>query len=419
MGRRGDVTSTTDLIDLGRRLAGALQRHEDDLVDAAVSDLGFVAADARGEVRSVVEALDRIDGLEAMLDGRGPVCEEGEAVAVLQPYNVVAWPVWDVACLCAPGNSVRMRLSQRSPQISDVIRSIANEAVSDRVEIDNSPREKFLASALEDEAVKLIVAYGSESLGQTLLDRAPKANKRIIFEGPGKDPMVVLPGADPVAVASLLQDAKFKFSGQQCTSTELLVVDRSQHNPVVEAVVEMVGRLSVGDPADPDVDIGPLGSPRVPRNVEEQVADARAKGADVLVGGQVRGQWVQPTVIAGVRPGMLLWSEETFAPVLGIAAVEDADDARRKIHESRFGLHCIVTGRNAEEFAASVTGAAYAEEVETPTFGRFGTATIERRPYSWASDFTSPFGGYGVSGWICDAGKLRQGPKLLAREAAA
>jgi betaine-aldehyde dehydrogenase len=403
-------------VEPARSLAESLTRHADELVEAAVADLSFVRTHVRAEIDAVLGALQSPDRLDAVYEGRDLVCRTGEWIALLQPYNVVAWPLWDVMSLCGSGNSVRMRLSQRSKRVSEVLRCVIGEVFPERARVDDSPRARFLSEALADPAVPVVITYGSEELGRLLLEQTGALAKRVVFEGPGKDPMVVLSGADPEAVADLLRDAKFAFSGQQCTASELLLVEDSTYEAVVEAVVEMVGALVVGDPDDPDVEIGPVGSDHVPERVREQIADATAKGATVLTGGDATGRLIRPTLVAGVRPDMSMWQDETFAPVLGIARVSDGRAAKELIGKTRFGLHCIVCGDGAMAFAADVVGSPYAEVVAEPTFGRYGTATAERRPHSSAADFTQPFGGYGASGWISERGELKQGPKLLAQE---
>jgi succinate-semialdehyde dehydrogenase/glutarate-semialdehyde dehydrogenase len=259
------------------------------------------------------------------------------------------------------------------------------------------------------------MVWGGETLGDELLERARHTRKRIVFEGPGKDPAIVLAGADPNDVADQLIAAKFAYSGQTCIAPENILVHRSIHDAVIERLVRACAEARVGDPWEAGTQVGPMISDKVPEIVRAQLADAVERGAEIVQGGCVQPPWVYPTVVTGITPKMSIFRDETFAPVFATCAFEEEEEAIALARDSRFGLRVAVLGEGAERVAGQLLGADYAEPVSDLVFGKYGmasTGSVEE------VEVPGAFGGYGKSGWVWDAGQLRQGPKSTMREAA-
>jgi acyl-CoA reductase-like NAD-dependent aldehyde dehydrogenase len=157
----------------------------------------------------------------------------------------------------------------------------------------------------------------------------------------GKDPTYVCDDADPKAAAESLADGAMYNTGQSCCSVERIYVHEKIHDAFVAHFVETVRGYKRGDPMAEDTYIGAI--TRAPQLdvLEAQVADAQAKGAKLLIGGQRGagpGNWFEATVFSEVNHGMELMREESFGPIIGIQKVKSDDEAVRLMNDTRYGL---------------------------------------------------------------------------------
>jgi benzaldehyde dehydrogenase (NAD) len=207
--------------------------------------------------------------------------------------------------------------------------------------------------------------------------------------------MVVLPDADLDAAADAASFGAFMNSGQICMSTERIVADKSVASDVASRLGEKAAALKVGDPRDPETEIGPLFTSASLARVGELVDDARSHGAEVVTGGEAEGPCYRPTVLAGVTSEMRIYHEESFGPVVGIVSVDGPDEAVRVANDTEYGLAASVFGedvptaldlaRRIESGICHVNGATVHDEPQMPFggvkasgFGRFGgKAAIE------------------------------------------
>jgi len=177
--------------------------------------------------------------------------------------------------------------------------------------------------------------------------------------------------------------------GQICMSTERIVADRSVAGDVASRLGEKAAALKVGDPRDPETEIGPLVSAASLERVGALVDDARSQGAEVVTGGEAEGPCYRPTVLAGVTPEMRIYHEESFGPVVGIVSVDGPEEAVRVANDTEYGLAASVFGedvptaldlaRQIESGICHVNGATVHDEPQMPFggvkasgFGRFG-----------------------------------------------
>ncbi len=398
-------------------LASHLRDRSNEMNIAIVEDLNLLPGDAAGEIAATVHHLEKHMAGEVIwhTHDRAPITCTGQEAWMMLPANTTAYGIVEIARAAISGNTVRARLTHRAHSVSELIQRIFEAVIPGRVHMETSRTgPEFVSRALESDAVPFFMVWGGEALGDELFVRLPcNQRKRIVFEGPGKDPAIILPGADPRQVAAKLVAAKFAYSGQTCTAPENLLIHRSLHDEIVELFVVAAAKRRVGDPREPDIDVGPMMSAKVPSLVKSQLADAVGKGAEVIFGGQVEGRHVFPTVVTGVTPTMQIFREETFAPVFATCVFDSEEEAISLARDSRFGLRVSVGGLGAHRVLAQLVGADYAEAVDQLTYGKFGVGSVD----SFEDSVGSPvFGGYGKSGWIWDSGQLYQGPKAIARE---
>jgi len=244
-------------------------------------------------------------------------------------------------------------------------------------------------AALVDE-VDMVCVTGSPETGRKVMERASHRLTPVLLELGGKDPMIVLADADLDRAAAAAAWGGCMMTGQVCMSVERVYVEAAVAAAFTGKVVEQVRRVRVGpNGAGADIDCGPFTSARQVETVERHVADARAKGARVLVGGARRtdgpGVYWEPTVLDRVDHSMLIMQEETFGPVIPIMAVADAAEAVRLANQSPYGLNASVWTRDTD------LGIALARQIES------GSACVNECLVS-AGCSDLPFGGVKQSG---------------------
>ncbi|UVO55733.1 aldehyde dehydrogenase family protein [Sphingomonas sp. SUN039] len=205
-------------------------------------------------------------------------------------------------------------------------------------------------------AVDFIAFTGSVATGRKVAAAAAEAFIPASLELGGKDPMIVLASADPVAAAHTALRASIVNTGQACQSIERVLVARSIYEPFIAALVNAAKSVR---PNFPDIavgDIGPFIFDKQAAIVQAQIDDAVAGGATVLAGGQIEtmggGLYLRPTVLTGVTPAMTLMREETFGPVIPVTVFENVEDAISDANASHFGLSAAVLAGTVEEAEA-------------------------------------------------------------------
>ena len=241
-----------------------------------------------------------------------------------------------------------------------------------------------------DTRVKKLTFTGSTAVGRQLASRAAGNLKRVSVELGGHAPFVVFPDADPVHAAKGAAALKFLNSGQACISPNRLLVHRDHADAFIETIVPRVTKVRAGDGMTEGVGVGPLVSEAAVAKVAAQVDDARAKGADVPVGGMRltadgldRGHFYAPTVVTGVTDEMVIYREETFGPVAPIIVYDHVDEVIAMANDTNYGLAAYVYTRDLTTAIRAMEGL------------RFGIIGInDVNPTSAAA----PFGGMGDSG---------------------
>jgi benzaldehyde dehydrogenase (NAD) len=234
-------------------------------------------------------------------------------------------------------------------------------------------------------AVRRVNFTGSTRVGRIVAEKAARHLKRVLLELGGKAPLVVLPDADIDQAAAAASFGAFFHQGQICMSTERIVVDAAVADDLAEKLGERASALKVGDPREPETQIGPLVNDASLKRVCELVDDAVAKGAEVVAGGRAVGPCFAPTVLKGVKPGMRIYGEESFGPVVSIVSVDGVDEAVRVANDTDYGLSSAV-------FSGDVDAALdVASRLETGMC-HINDTTVHDEPQM-------PFGGVKESGW--------------------
>lgn len=206
------------------------------------------------------------------------------------------------------------------------------------------------------EAVDYVCFTGSVATGRKVAEAAARAFIPANLELGGKDPMIVLASADPVAAAHLALRASIVATGQACQSIERIYVARAIYQPFLDALVAAAEKVRLNYPDISAGEIGPFIFAPQAAKVQAQINEAVAMGAKVLTGGTVEnlggGQYLRPTVIADASADMAVVRDETFGPVLPVIAFDDVEDAVTQANDSIYGLSAAVVAATAQEAEA-------------------------------------------------------------------
>jgi benzaldehyde dehydrogenase (NAD) len=323
-----------------------------------------------------------------------------KARAVRQPVGVVVGIApWNapvilgtraIASPLALGNTVVLKASEECPRThASIVTALVDAGVPAGVVnlIVNAPADAadVVDELIAHHAVRRVNFTGSTRVGRLIAENAARHLKRVLLELGGKAPMVVLPDADVSQAAAAASFGAFFHQGQICMSTERIVVDSAVADDLASQLGERAEALKVGDPREPETQIGPLVNDASLKRVCELVNDAVAKGAEVVAGGKAVGPCFTPTVLKGVKPGMRIYGEESFGPVVTIVEVDGVDEAVRVANDTEYGLSSAV-------FSGDVDAALdVAARLETGMC-HVNDTTVHDEPQM-------PFGGVKDSGW--------------------
>lgn len=229
---------------------------------------------------------------------------------------------------------------------------------------------------------------GSTEAGRRVAALCGQQLTRVSLELGGKSAAIILDDADLSATLDGLKLVSFMNSGQTCVAQTRILASRANYGTVVDALATLAASLTVGDPSDPQTEIGPLVARRQQQRVDKYIAIGQEEGARLVAGGTGmpkgldRGWYVQPTVFADVDNRMRIAQEEIFGPVLSVIQFEDIDDAVRIANDSRYGLAGSIWTSDADH------GMDIARRIRTGSLG------INQ----YLLDFVAPGGGFKDSG---------------------
>ena len=271
---------------------------------------------------------------------------------VISPWNFPFMiPFLDVISELTAGNTIVFRPSTSTPLTGLAIGEIMQEAGIPAGVLNIVPcRVPQAEEMIVNPDVQSIAFTGSVPIGKRIMELASRNLTNFVLELGGKDPTIVLRDADVTLAAQGAVWAAFMNTGQSCASIERVYVAREIADEFTARVVEITRALRLGNPLDPEVDIGPMENLGQLEVVDAHVRDAREKGAEILCGGRRLedrpGYFYPPTVLRGVDHTMKIMTEETFGPVLPIMAFADVEEAVALANDSVYGLTASVWTRD-------------------------------------------------------------------------
>jgi aldehyde dehydrogenase (NAD+) len=396
--RRSPVGERINVI---RKAAEILESNREALLELIIAELGCPRRFAEtvqlpvrhNTLRNVADEAERFVWEEVRSDevGRSRVLHHPVGVVgAITPWNgPLTNPAIKIAPAIAAGCSVVVKAAPVTPLTGFVLVEALIEAGVPAGVVNYLPGDRDAGRYLVSHPdIDKVAFTGSTGAGKSIMAACADRVARVTLELGGKSAAILLDDYDPEEYArSVIPLGLTRNNGQNCAAQTRLVVPESRRRDVEVALVEVVAKLRIGDPSDPDVDIGPLVS-RVQRDrVEEYIAVGKAEGARVATGGSRpsgfdRGWYIEPTVFVDVENGMRIAQEEIFGPVVVVIAYKDDADAIRIANDSIYGISGSVW----------TTDMARGEGVARAL--RTGSVSINGRPHA----VSTPHGGFKQSG---------------------
>eukprot|EP01013_Petalomonas_cantuscygni_P022862 TRINITY_DN44184_c0_g1_i1.p1 TRINITY_DN44184_c0_g1~~TRINITY_DN44184_c0_g1_i1.p1 ORF type:complete len:521 (-),score=152.34 TRINITY_DN44184_c0_g1_i1:485-2047(-) len=353
-----------------------LVQHQEEIAEAITLENGKTLADARGDVFRGIEVVEHSLATPSLMMGEAQnnVARNMDIVSWRQPLGVCAGicpfnfpamiPLWMFPPALALGNTYVMKPSEKVPGAMHVIMRLVKEAgIPDGV-INIVHGGKHCVDYICDEPrIRAISFVGGNEAGQYIHARGTAHGKRVQSNLGAKNHAVVLPDADKNHVLSALVGAAFGAAGQRCMALSVVVLVGESRAWLPE-MVEMTKGLKVGPGNKADSDIGPLITKASKARVERIIGTAEKEGAQVPLDGRgvsvpgfEQGNFVGPTIISGVKPGMTCYDEEVFGPVLCVMEAETLDEAIELVNGNPYGNGTAIfttSGANARHFTHKI-----------------------------------------------------------------
>jgi succinate-semialdehyde dehydrogenase/glutarate-semialdehyde dehydrogenase len=282
-----------------------------------------------------------------LLGGEGTALVRRSAYGVLlgiMPWN---YPYYQVARFAGPnhviGNTILLKHAPQCPESAAAIAQIFKDAgypdgCYENIYATNEQIEWVIA----DPRVRGVSVTGSERAGAAVAEIAGRNLKKVVLELGGSDPFILL-GTDDVAdAASKAAEARLENAGQACNAAKRFIVLDSLYDEFVEKLSEQLSAAKPSDPTAEDTAMGPLSSKTAADRLDDQVKRAIQEGAQVLIGGNRNGNFYEPTILTGIKPGDAASQEEFFGPVAQVYKVSSEQEAVDLANDTQFGLGSYV-----------------------------------------------------------------------------
>src|SRR5213596_688421 len=384
---------------LMRGAASHLREKKARLAALITAEMGKPIVEAEAEIEKCAWNCDfYADNAERFLQPQSVASNAAESYVAFEPLGpvlaIMPWnfPFWQVFRFAAPalmaGNIGLLKHASNVPQCALAIEEIFcragfEEGVFQTLLIEPEQVEKLIV----DPRVKAVTVTGSEKAGVAVASAAAREIKKSVLELGGSDAFIVMPSADFKSALSTAVKARTINTGQSCIAAKRFIIADEIHEQFLQQFVERMRALKVGDPMDPETELGPIATEQILEGVDDQVQKTIAEGAKLLTGGnRIHGPgfFYEPTVLVDVPKQSPAYCEEVFGPVAAVFRVRDAHNAIELANDTTFGLGSSAWTNDPAEQEL------FASELETGMV--FINAMV-------ASDPRLPFGGVKRSGF--------------------
>jgi len=360
------------------RAADISRRRVDEIAQTLTREEGKILKEARGEVMKGISLLEYYAGEGFRMGGKTLPSESRDTftytirqplgcVGLIAPWNFPwAIPVWKSAPALVAGNAVVFKPAELTPATSTLLAEIYEEAglppgVFNMIVGRGSVVGDAMVAAPELRAISFT---GSNAVGNALYVKAAQRGAKVTCEMGGKNAVIVMPDADLDKAATAIHGGAFGSTGQRCTATSRVIAHPDIKGQLVDRLVAMAEKMKLGPGLDQSSDMGPSVDEKQWSVVMDYISVGKSEGARLLTGGTrpaslTHGYFVQPTIFDGVSPGMRIFKEEIFGPVVSVTTANNLDEALKFANSVEYGLTTSIFTENISSVMKFV------DEVET------------------------------------------------------
>jgi aldehyde dehydrogenase (NAD+) len=348
------------------RVAQILRERKEEMGVLVSKEMGKIITEGRGDVQEAIDMIEYIAGEGRRLLGETTTSELPDKfcmtvlqsvgiVGLITPWNFpVAIPSWKLAPALIAGNTVVFKPSSRAPLCAAKLIEIFQEAgiPPGVINMVTGSGKVVGMEIVKNPEIKVISFTGGVDSGQEINSVASKYLKHVHLELGGKNPQIIMDDADlDLAVEGLIFGA-FGTAGQRCTSTSRVIIHHKVYDKVIEKLIARAKLLKIGDPLDPEIDMGPVTSREQGKSILEYIKIGQDEGGKLLLGGHQlkggiydKGFYIEPTIFE-TKHGRRITKEEIFGPVLAIIKAKDYEDALAIANDVDYGLSSSIYTKN-------------------------------------------------------------------------
>jgi succinate-semialdehyde dehydrogenase / glutarate-semialdehyde dehydrogenase len=328
-----------------QQLAEIIVREMGKPIEQALMEVDF-AAEIYAYYADSAEALMADEPIE-LLGGEGTAVVRRSSFGVLlgiMPWN---FPYYQVARFAGPnlviGNPILLKHAPQCPESAEAMARIFSDAgfpagAYENIYATNEQIEWVIA----DPRLHGVSVTGSERAGAAVAEIAGRNLKKVVLELGGSDPFILLGTDDLDATVEAAAEARLDNTGQSCNAAKRFIVVDDVYDEFLEKFSAAFSAAKPGDPSAEDTAVGPLASQMAADRLEAQVKKAVDDGAEIVVGGKRDGNYFEPTILTGIKPGDEASQEEFFGPVAQVYRVGSEEEAVALANQTPFGLGSYV-----------------------------------------------------------------------------
>lgn len=346
-------TSFDERAKLMNNLADQIENNADTILDLMTKEMGKVTEHGKQEI-ALCASICRYtaENGEKVLEDENRVYDGGSAIITFQPIGVILgiqpwnFPLYQVirysAANVMAGNTTVMKHAANVFGMAEFIEKLYLDAgfpenVYQSLLIDGKTASKLI----EHDKVRGVTFTGSDNVGKTVAETAAGLSKKTVLELGSNDAFVVLSDADIDTAVEACVQGRIVNNGETCVAAKRFIIVDSVYDDFRDKFVAAFKALKVGDPTDPETDLGPMAREDLRDKLHEQVEESVKNGATVTLGGEIPDTtgWFYPvTILENIKPGMPAYDDELFGPVASFIRAKNDADAMRIANDSRYGL---------------------------------------------------------------------------------